>query len=249
MIIPLFQYGKRWGALMNSRELLVKITEKWPAKILSVAAALLISVFYKMSTLDTRSFSAPLHIESAGMLVPASSYPQAIKINLRGENHNIYPILEEDIEAYIDLSKYSFEDSYIIPVQARKKGSALGIEPLEITVEPADIHVRLESKISRTVNISPSFRGFIAEGYEMTSQQVIPSSINVEGPRSNVEALQEINTAAIDLDGRFEDFSVMINIINNDPLIVTHGSRMIEYRGTIRQIAGKTTPDGGDGGQ
>jgi len=115
---------------MNSRELLVKITDKWPAKILSLAAALLIFVFYKMSTLETRPFSAPLRIDSANEMVPASSYPQAVKINLRGENRNIYPILEEDIEAYIDLNKYSSEGTYRIPIQIRKKGSALGIEPL-----------------------------------------------------------------------------------------------------------------------
>jgi len=221
---------------VSSRELLVKITEKWPAKILSMAAALLIFVFYKMSTLETRFFSAPLRIESGNLMVPASSYPQTVKIKLRGENHNIFPILEEDIEAYIDLNKYSIENSYRIPVQIRKKGSALGIEPLEITVEPADIYIKLENKISRSVNVSPSFRGFIADGYEMTSQSISPSSITVEGPRSNVEALQEINTAAIDLEGRSEDFTVMANIINNDPLIVTHGSRMIEYKAAIKPI-------------
>ena len=222
---------------MNSRELLVKITEKWPVKILSIAAALLISVLYKMNTLETRFFSAPLRIESANVMVPASSYPQTVKVNLRGEKNSIYPILEEDIEAYIDLGKYSSENSYRIPVQIRKKGSALGIEPLEITVEPVDIYVKLENKISRAVKVSPSFRGFLAEGYEMTSQLIIPSSITVEGPRSNVDALQEFDTGIIDLEGRYENFSIMINIINNDPLIVIHGSRMIEYRGTIQKIS------------
>jgi len=233
---------------MNSREFLIKITEKWPVKILSVAAALIISVFYKMNTLETRFFSVPLRIESA-KLVPASSYPQAVKISLRGENNSIFPILEEDIEAYIDLNKYTFEDSYRIPVQIRKKGSALGIEPLEITVEPADIHVRLENKISRAVKITPSFRGFLAEGYEMTSQLIIPAAINAEGPRSNVEALSEFNTAIIDLEGRYEDFSIMINIINNDPFIVTHGSRMIEYQGTIQPINKEAHPDNEAGKQ
>jgi len=222
---------------MNSRELLVKITEKWPVKILSVAAALLISVFYKMSTLETRFFSVPLHLESANLLAPASSYPQTVKIVLRGENNSIFPILEEDIEAYIDLSKYTIEDSYRIPVQIRKKGSVLGIEPLEITVEPADILVKLENNITRAVDISPSFQGFIAEGYEMTSQLIIPSSVTVEGPRSNVQALHEFNTTIIDLEGRNKDISVMINIINNDPLIVIHGSKMIEYRAVIKQIS------------
>ncbi|MDR2941833.1 MAG: hypothetical protein LBV17_04490 [Treponema sp.] len=221
---------------MNSREFFLKITEKWPVKILSVAAAILISVFYKMGTLETCSFSVPLRIESADVLVPASSYPQAVKIGLRGENNSISTVLEEDIEAYINLSKYSLEDSYRIPIQIRKKGRALGIEPLEITVEPADIFVRLENRISRAVKISPSFRGSIAEGYEMTSQLINPSTITAQGPRRNVEALQEFNTGTIDLEGRYEDFSIMINIINNDPLIVTHGSMMIEYHGTIQPI-------------
>jgi len=222
---------------MNSRELILKITEKWPVKILSIGAALLISMLYKMNTLETRFFSAPLRVESANILIPASSYPQTVKINLRGEKNSIFPILEEDIEAYIDLSRYSSENSYRIPVQIRKKGSALGIEPLEITVEPVDIYIKLENKISRTVKVSPSFRGFITEGYEMTSQLIIPAEITAEGPRSNVEALHEFNTATIDLEGRNQDFSVMVNIINNDPLIVTHGSRMIEYRGTIQKTA------------
>jgi YbbR domain-containing protein len=119
----------------------------------------------------------------------------------------------------------------------RKKGSALGIEPLEITVDPVDIHIRLENKISRSVSISPSFRGSIAEGFEMTSQLAIPASVTAEGPRSIIEALREINTGTIDLGGRYENFSVMINIINNDPFIVIYGNKMVEYRGTIRQIA------------
>jgi YbbR domain-containing protein len=220
---------------MNSRELFVKITEKWPVKILSLAAALLISLFYKMSTLETRPFSAPLYIESAN-LIPASSYPQMVKISLRGEKNSIYQILEEDIEAFIDLNKYTSEDTYRIPVQIRKKGSVLGIEPLEITVEPADILIKLEDKISRDIDITPFFQGFIAEGYEMTSQSINPSSITAEGPRSNVESLSEFNTAIIDLDGRYESFSIMVNIISNDPLITTHGSRMIEYRAVIKQI-------------
>lgn len=234
---------------MSSRELLAKITEKWPVKILSVAAALLISLFYKMNTLETRFISSPLRLESSKSLVPASSYPQTVKISLRGENKKISPILEEDIEAYIDLNKYSSEGAYRIPIQIRKKGSALGIEPLEITVEPVDVHVKLENKISRSIKITPSFRGFIAEGYEMTSETITPPSITAEGPRSNVEALQEFNTAVIDLEGRYEDFSVLINIINNDPLISLHGSRMIEYGGTIKRIARETYFDNEAAGQ
>jgi len=221
---------------MSSREFFVKITEKWPVKILSLGAALLISFFYKMSTMETRYYSQPLLIESTNSLVPASSYTQDVKISLRGEKNSITLIHDEDIEAYIDLSKYTSEDTYRIPVQIRKKGSALGIEPLEITIEPSDIHIKLENKKSREIKITPSFHGFIAEGYEMTGQSINPSSITAEGPHNNIESLSEFNTAAIDLDGRYESFSILVNIIINDPLIITHGSRMIEYKATIKQI-------------
>jgi hypothetical protein len=52
-----------------------------------------------------------------------------------------------------------------------------------------------------------------------------------------MENIIEFTTGTIDLEGRFEDFSVYINILNSDPLIVIHGNRMIEFRGTIRRIS------------
>jgi len=222
---------------MSSRELFVKITEKWPVKILSLAAAILISLFYNKSTLETNSFSSPLRVESTNSLVPASTYPKEVKISLRGERDNVNRIQKEDVEAYIDLSKYKSEKSYDIPIQVRKKGSALGIEPLQITVDPAVYPIKVENKTSREIKIMPFFKGSVAEGYEMKSQSINPSFITAEGPHSNIESLSEINTEPIELEGRYESFSVLVNIIVNDPLINTYGDKMIEYRAEIKQIA------------
>ena len=224
---------------MNSK-FLVKVTEKWPVKVLSVAAALVLSLFHRMNTLETRFFSAPLSVEASEALVPANIYTQAVRIGLRGESNSIHPILEDDIEAYISLKKYSAEGTYKVPVEIRKKGSALGIEPIEISVEPIEISISLEYKTGRNINIAPVFRGTIAQGYELTGQSIIPSSVFVEGPRTIMDMIYELNTEAIDLEGRYENFSTMVNIINNDPLVNVHGNRMIEYRGTIRRISRNT---------
>ena len=220
-----------------NRKLLEKITEKWPVKVLSVAAALILSVFHRMNTLETRFFSAPLGIEAHETLVPANIFTQVIRVSIRGEANNIYPILEEDIETFIDLKRYTNEGNYRIPVQVRRKGSALGVDALEISVDPIEIPVRLEQRLSRNINISPVFRGSVAQGYELTSQSVVPAVVIAEGPRRSIEALHEFYTGIIDLEGRYEDFSIIVNIINDDPFIVIHGNRMVEYRGTIRRIA------------
>ena len=212
------------------------MADKWPVKIISVAAALIIAVFYRMNTLETRTFLVPLQVETNGMLIPVSSLENTVKISLRGETNSIYPILEEDIEAFIDLNRYSNEGTYRIPVQIRKKGSALGVVPLEISVLPIEITLLLEKKVRRDIPVFPVFRGTIAPGYEITSQSIYPESVAAEGPRTGVETQDEFNTEPINLEGRNENFSVLVNIINNNPLITIYGNRMLEYRGVIRKI-------------
>jgi YbbR domain-containing protein len=222
--------------LLINTKLLGKITEKWPVKVLSVAAALIISIFYRMNTLETRFFTAPLHVETNETLVPASLLANAVRISLRGEGSAIQPIMEDDIEAYIDLGRYTNEGTYKVPVQIRKKGSALGVSPLEISVLPVEISLSLEQNVIRSIPIFPVFQGAVAPGYELTNQHIIPDTIIAEGPRSVLENKIEFNTDIIDLERRYENFSVRVNIINNNPLIIIHGDRMIEYHGTISHI-------------
>jgi len=213
------------------------ITEKWPVKVLSLAAAVIISIFYRMSNLETRFFTVPLSVESSDTLLPANSFPRSVKITARGEAEGIQPILAEDIEAYIDLGRYVNEGVYRVPIQIRKKGTALGVEPLEVSVVPVDIHLLLEQKITRNVSVFPVLRGSVAEGYELTGQSLTPASVMVEGPRSMIDNHIEFNTEAIDLDRRNEDFSVMVNIKNDNPLLFIHGSNILEFRGSISRIA------------
>jgi len=136
---------------LNSKKLLSKLTEKWPVKILAIAAALVISIFYRMNTLETRFFSVPLQIRTNESLVLANSISNTVRISLRGEPEVIQQILEEDIESYIDLARYTNEGTFKAPVQIRKKNSALGITPLEISVLPIEIIIELEHSAKRTI--------------------------------------------------------------------------------------------------
>jgi len=225
---------------LNNEKLLAKILEKWPVKVLSLAAALIIALFYRMNTLDTRSFSVPIQIEANTLFVPTGSFVDTVRISLRGETNGINPILEEDIVAFINLEKYTKEGSYRVPVQIRKKGSALGVEPLEITVLPMEIPLTLEQIVVRTIPVFPAFRGAIAQGYELINQYIIPDSVTAEGPRSALEGRYNFLTETINLEGRHENFSVLINIINDNPLITIHESQMIEYNGIISPFMRET---------
>ena len=222
---------------MTRAKLISIIIEKWPVKVLSLAAAVLIAVFHRMNTLETRFFTAPLLIESSESLIPASFFARAVRISIRGESAEIQQIMEEDIEAFIDLGKYTNEGNYRVPVQIRKKGSALGIEPLEITVLPIDIPLLLDQRVTRNISVFPVFQGSVAQGYELTSQALIPGSVVADGPASILDSHLEFNTEIINLDMRYENFSIMVSIINDNPLISIHGSNLLEFRGFISRIA------------
>jgi YbbR domain-containing protein len=130
---------------LDLNKLLAKITENWPAKVLSLALAIIIFLFHRMNVLENRVFSASLGIES-GNMAAASSYPRTVRVKVRGEKDSIGSILEEDIEVYLDLKRFSEEGTHRVPLQFRKMGTALGIDPLEITIDPPEIVLDLEKR-------------------------------------------------------------------------------------------------------
>jgi len=221
---------------LNPRKLFAKAVENWPAKVLCMGLAIVLFVFHRMSSLEVRFFSVPLNVERRGALMPSSSYPRMIRVSLRGEANSIYPIVEDDIEVYVDMDAFDTPGTYTVPVQWRKKGTALGVEPLQVTVDPVEITLSLDQKISKLVPLTASFRGNVETGYTLTSYSLNPNQIIIDGPAELMGGIFELYTEPIDLDGRRTDFTATVNILNRDPLIVIRGSGTTEFHGNISQI-------------
>ena len=219
---------------MNSNKLIIKIIENWPVKVLSVAIALILFVFNRLNTLTTRPLSVPLAIETSSALVPASAYPQSVRVNLRGEDEGIKSIAESDIEAYVDLSRYEDGGLYNAPVLVRRKGSAMGIEPLEIAVYPPKISVQLDQRVSKTIPLTAAIRGRAADGFDLVSYTLSPQEVVVVGPRGSLESVVELETDSIELDGRKSDFTAVVSIANPSQLFVLRGNGTAEFSCIIR---------------
>jgi YbbR domain-containing protein len=214
---------------LNIKKIILGLAENWPAKVLSVALAIMLFVFNQMSTLTTRTLSVPLTVETGYTMVPGSTYPRTVRVRLRGEDEGIKLITDSDIEAYVDFSRYETEGLYRAPVQVRKKGSALAIEPLEITVNPLEISVNLDRRINKTLSLSASIRGNPAPGFDMISHSISPGEIVVSGPSGVLGSITEIKTEPIDIEGRSGDFSIIVNIANPNPLFVIMGESTVEF--------------------
>jgi YbbR domain-containing protein len=204
--------------------------------VLSLAAAIILFCFHQMSTREQRFFSAPLVVESKSDLIPSSSYPRTIRVTLRGDPNAIYPIQDNDIEVYIDLSKYDVPGRYRAPVEYRRKGTAATVEPLEVSVDPIEVSVSLDKKASKFVPLQADIRGSVASGYVLASHSLNPTQVIIDGPEKAMSNVTELSTDAIDLSGRTEDFTATVNILNRDPLIVIRGTGATEFHGVVNRI-------------
>ncbi|MDR0669267.1 MAG: hypothetical protein LBF95_04220 [Treponema sp.] len=218
---------------LNPKRIFQTLAENWVPKVLSIALALTIFMIHRINTLETRFFSTPLILELPSHLCPSSSYVRMIRITLRGDANNIQPIQDDDIEAYIDLNDYESPGSYHVPIKVRKKGAALEVEPLEISMTPVAITIELDYKQSRYVPLTANIDGTPEPGFDLVSHTLSPAQVVLEGPGGLLENVLELYTDVIDLNGRNADFSVTVPILNRDPLLTIRGSAMTEFKGFI----------------
>jgi len=206
---------------------------RWPIKIICVALAIVLYILFRSNTLTERQIAVPLRVLTPEGFVASSEYPSAINVMLRGDEDELKDILEEDIEAYINLTPYPEEGEYQIPIELRKKGSALQPEALELRPRPRAIAVFMESRMIRSLEIEPKLYGSPSIGYELTQFFVSPSSVTAVGPRSQMTALSTLSTELIDLSGRSKDFSVTTRIVLPSAQVSIPGGQIVEFRGVV----------------
>jgi YbbR domain-containing protein len=220
---------------LNVNKLLKKILENWPAKILSLSLAIFLFVFHNINLLKTKNIISPLKVEGVSRYIITGRIPSEIKVELRSDDKTLSSIGETDIITYIDLSKYTAEGTYRLPVQIIKNGNALVAETLEISVEPDDITIRLEKRETKTVSIVPQFQGVLAGGFDLASGTLTPDTVQLEGPVTLVNSISSVTTEAIDISGRSSDFSAMVILVSPASQITLQDT-LVNFHAKVRSV-------------
>jgi YbbR domain-containing protein len=214
---------------------MASVSRNWPAKVISLSVAIVLFVFHRMNSLQERSVFVPLAVEGTELMMPASDWPPVVRLIIRGRPDAVVNVLDSDLEAYVDLSRYNERALVRVPVEVRKKGTALSVEGLEISVDPAEISLQVDRRVTKAVPIHARFRGRLAVGYEMTGGTLTPAEATIEGPEEAVNKTSEINTSEIDLGGRNASFTVIVRLDNYDNLLQIQGPGTAEFKGDVRR--------------
>lgn len=212
-----------------------KLLKNWPAKILSLVAAIFLFLFYTVNSLEERFFTVPLKLYISDGYVVAGPYPRSVRVTLRGESETIYRILEEDIEVFADFTDHNSEGQFRASVDFLRRGSAEEAGSLEITVEPRELTLEVEKNLRKSVKVLPTMTGYPEKGFELAQYFINPSTVDVEGPRSRVENLETVLTETVDLSGRSSDFTFRARLNIDDPYINFPGGGAVEFLGIVRE--------------
>jgi YbbR domain-containing protein len=214
-----------------------------PVKVICLAAAVILLLFHRVTTLNERFFSVPLDVSTPAGLAVASAFPKTVRITLRGSGDAIFPILEEDVEAEASLDSHKSPGVYRAEVKVNRKGTAQGVEPLEIRVDPQSITFTLEPLTEKRVALSVDLKGTPAYGYELVQSGVAPQNIVIRGARSRVQSVDSLSTEEIDLAGRTSSFASRVKILLPNTLLKIAGEETADFRATIQEATVQHTYD------
>jgi len=228
---------------MKLNERLNRLLENWPAKVISLVLAIFIMFLYNLTRLDQRLITVPLNVSEGRSFVPSTEFPKTVRISIRGDRDQIYRIREADIVATIDVTRYTSEGVYRVPVKLERRGDASNIDPLELHADPAEIPIAFERLVAKRVAVSPTFKGFLEQGYELVSYEIIPPEITIEGPSSLINGTKDISTDVIELNGKTEDFSLTVPLVKPSELINLESVETVRFSAKIHAQERRLTLD------
>ena len=192
---------------MNTKHLLDKILDKWLAKVVCLVIAIFLYWFHTASLIESKTFVIPLQIIEDGMVMHVGSAPGSVTVVVRAGEESIKSVLASDISASINLNSITQKGSYKLPVKLTLAESLLKYDPLEVKIKDESITIDVDRKAIKYVPIVPSIVGEVAHGYEIDTITMSPSTIEISGPESLVNATEQIYTTRLNVSNAETNFS------------------------------------------
>lgn len=204
---------------MKFKQFWEKCKENWPVKVFCIILSLFIYYLYINITLESKIIVIPLEVSTNGNMLPASYKPSEVKVSLKGDPNEISQITNNDISAILNLDYYSEPGRYDVPIQVELSQFAMSIEPLEVSVIPAVIPLRIAKRVYAQVPVLAEITGEPAEGYQVTNIQVSPKTIQVMGAEPIVKNLSSIMIESVDISDKKETFTQQSKIYKDNKLV------------------------------
>lgn len=216
-------------------------------KVLALLLALLLFAVSRQPISVVRLSGVPLEFRGISQGIEISGdVSQTVSVRVRGPRDIVKSLTPNQLSVIATLNNKE-PGERIVQLKAEDVSHLDNVEVVQI--DPPSIKIRLEPTVRRVVKVIPQFEGQVEEGLEIYSRTVDPSTIEIEGPKSLVEKINDVLTETINLRGRKSGFSLQVDVETSHNslrvktpgpinLMVEIGERRIPYRIEKVQVQG-----------
>lgn len=174
-------------------------------KIASLFIAIVLWFFVVIKGQTEITMSVPLELKyiPRGLGVESKSIAQ-VTVSVKGFEQIIKNLKPYDVKVSVDLSKAK-KGMNVIYLSSKDV-----ILPSSLTltsIEPSSVKVRLDEIRVKKVSVVPEIIGEPEKGYIIETIRIEPSTVEIEGLRSQIEKLRYIKTEPLPLDNIKEDMT------------------------------------------
>lgn len=134
--------------------------------------------------------------------------PRTIDVELTGSRERLNNMRLSDLVATVDISDSSAGERIV-----RLNNDRVHMDlPDGVKIEsfkPTTIPIRLEPNLERQLPVEVKLAGQPSPGFEVVSSTAQPNAINVSGPASLIEKLQQAPTEVISVEGKKGNFTAL----------------------------------------
>ncbi|MBF0506557.1 MAG: YbbR-like domain-containing protein [Nitrospirae bacterium] len=182
-------------------------------KVLSVILAISLWIFVSYRGQTEMAVDVPIAFKNVpkGLELVRES-AKVVTLNLRGHERLLKSLRPVDISVIVDMAKAKRgENMYFLD-----KNSIILPRPADILrVEPTSVRVVLDESVVRTLPVKASVVGTPEKGFKIVSVDVKPSSVTVEGSRTELSRLAVLRTEVIDVTGLDSDIRESVRLNTN----------------------------------
>ncbi len=175
-------------------------------KTIALALAVLLWAFTNFELDVERDIRIPLHLSSLPeSLIIANKLPDSIDLSLRGPRTLLSSFAYSNKSIPIDLQKVK---QGVLKIDTKRVASAIVPRGIDIVAaNPSKLSLNIDRLVTKKFKVKPVL-GELGSGYEISKKiKVVPESVKVRGPASQLAKLETIETAKIKLEGEESEFT------------------------------------------
>ena len=180
-------------------------------KTIALALAVILWAFTNFEFDVERDIRIPLHLGGLPeSLIIANKLPDSVDLSLRGPRSLLSSFSHSNKSIHIDLQKTK---QGVLKIDTQRV--ALEIVPRGIDIvaaNPSKLSFNIDRLVTKKFKVKPVL-GEPGSGYEISKKiKVVPKSVEVKGPASQLAKMETIETAKIKLEGEEAEFTAPVQL-------------------------------------